>query len=114
MRDAIVEALLQDMLRAIAKIERYVKGYNIAQFLADEKTADAVVRNLEIIGEAARRIPPSFKETQPHVPWRQISGMRNRIVHDYLGVDMEIVWHIATISLPDLRAQIQSILDSAS
>jgi len=79
--------LLDDILTAIAKIQRYVHGMDLAVFLADEKTIDAVVRNLEIIGEASRHLPEDFKRTHPDVPWSQMAGLRNRIVHDYLGID---------------------------
>jgi uncharacterized protein with HEPN domain len=101
--------LLDDIRTAVAKIERYVAGLDQATFLADEKTIDAVVRNLEIIGEVARQLPVEWKQRHPTIHWSQIAGLRNRIVHDYAGVDLEIVWNILQTSMPELRSQIDRI-----
>lgn len=100
-RDA--SPLLQDMRESMQKIARYVAGIDQAAFLADEKTVDAVVRNVEIIGEASKQVPDEFKTRHPQVPWKQMAGMRNRIVHDYAGVDLELVWSVVTTSLPELE-----------
>jgi uncharacterized protein with HEPN domain len=94
--------LIEDMFEAVAKIERYTAGYNFDRFLADDRTTDAVVRNLEIIGEAAARLPLSAREAFSQVEWPKIIGLRNRIVHEYFGVDMEIVWHIIKGDLAEL------------
>jgi uncharacterized protein with HEPN domain len=83
--------LMKDLCEAIEKIERYIGGMDRDSFTADEKTIDAVVRNLEIIGEAARQIPQEYKEKNTDVPWNLIVGLRNRIVHDYFGLDMELI-----------------------
>jgi uncharacterized protein with HEPN domain len=101
--------LLDDVRVACGKIGRYLAGLDQAAFLADEKTIDAVVRNLEIVGEAVKQLPAEFKERHPHVPWRQIAGLRNRIVHDYVGVDLEIVWHVSQKALPDFLLQIREL-----
>jgi len=101
--------LLEDISAAIEKIERYIAGMAKDSFMADEKTIDAIVRNLEIIGEAARQMPEAFKEINKVVPWDQITGLRNRIVHDYFGLDLEIIWFIITSDLPDLKKNIQKI-----
>ena len=103
-RDA--DLLIEDILAAIGKIEDYTRGVNRDAFLADAKTVDAVVRNLEIIGEAARRMPAEFVTVYPHVPWPQIAGLRNRIVHEYFGLDLEIVWQIIERDLPQLKARL--------
>ena len=79
-------------------------------FLADEKTVDAVVRNLEIIGEASRQLPEEFKSQYPDIPWNKMAGLRNRIVHDYVGIDQEIVWHIIQNELVALRSDIELLL----
>ena len=81
--------LLDDVRVACGKIGRYLSGLDQAAFLADEKTIDAVVRNLEIVGEAVKQLPAEFKERHPHISWHQIAGLRNRIVHDYAGVDLK-------------------------
>lgn len=100
-RDA--DILLEDITNALGKIERYVAGLGRAQFLQDEKTIDAVVRNLEVIGEAVRWLPAEFKERNNAIPWLQIAGLRNRIVHDYFGLDLEIIWQVIQNSLPELK-----------
>ena len=78
-------------------------------FINDSKTIDAVIRNFEIIGEAANRLPDEFKDSHPQVDWHKIRGFRNRIVHDYLGIDFEIVWHIIIYYLPSLLKNLKEI-----
>jgi uncharacterized protein with HEPN domain len=97
------ELLLEDMREAIAKIERYTAGLDQAGFVADDKSVDAVVRNLEVIGEAARQLPEEFVRRYPRIEWRKIAGLRNRIVHDYFGLDLEIIWQILRSDLPALK-----------
>ena len=104
-----VTLLLDEMLTAIGKIERYVEGLDRAAFLADERTGDAVVRNLEVIGEAAARLPEAFRASASDIPWRRIVGLRNRIVHEYFGIDLEIVWEIVRTDLPALRPQLAEL-----
>lgn len=77
--------------------------------MADDKTVDAVVRNLEIIGEAARQAPDDFAAAHSIVPWRRIAGLRNRIVHDYFGLDLDIIWEVIQTDLPQLKSQLGSI-----
>jgi uncharacterized protein with HEPN domain len=103
-RDA--DLLIEDILAAIGKIEGYTRGVNRDAFVADDKTIDAVVRNLEIIGEAAHRMPAECVTMYPGVPWQQIAGLRNRIVHEYFGLDLEIVWQIIERDLPPLKTQL--------
>jgi len=102
--------LLEDMLTAIGKIQRYIAGLDKAAFLGDDKTVDAVVRNLEIIGEASRQVPEEFKGAHADIPWPKMAGLRNRIVYDYIGVDEEIVWHIIQNEIGALKADIESLL----
>ena len=101
--------LLQDMREAMQKIASYTAGMDFDAFLADSKTSDAVLRNVEVIGEACKQLPEAFKRANPQVPWAQMAGMRNRIVHDYTGVDLGIIWHVVTDSLPILAAEIASL-----
>jgi uncharacterized protein with HEPN domain len=101
--------LLDERLAAIARVERYVAGLDRSTFRADEKTADAVVRNLEVLGEAAARLPAGVRAGAPEIPWRQIVGLRNRVVHEYFGVDLEIVWEIVSRDLPELRPQLAAL-----
>jgi uncharacterized protein with HEPN domain len=106
-RDA--ELLVEDMLDALRKIDLYTAGMDHSSFLQDEKTVDAVVRNLEVLGEAARQIPDAFAARHPDVPWRKVTGLRNRIVHDYFGLDLEIIWQIVRNDLPPLKATLEKI-----
>lgn len=101
--------LLQDMLESASKIITYTDGMDFDAFLSDEKTIDAVVRNFEIIGEAANRIDFDFKLAHPEIEWNRIRGLRNRIVHDYFGIDHQIVWSIIENDLKTLISQLNSI-----
>jgi uncharacterized protein with HEPN domain len=101
--------LLDDMLQAAIRIRSYTEGYNFELFMEDEKTIDAVVRNFEIIGEAANRIDPLFRNQHPNVEWKRIRGFRNRIVHDYFGIDYEIVWDIIEFYLDELIDNLNKI-----
>ena len=103
------ELLVEDMLDALRKIDSYTAGMDHSAFLQDEKTVDAVVRNLEVLGEAARQIPDAFAARHTQVPWRKITGLRNRIVHDYFGLDLEIIWQIVQNDLPALRAMLEKL-----
>ena len=103
------DLLLEDIRAALARIERYTSGLDQGQFLADEKTIDAVARNLEIIGEAARLLPNEFKLKHADIPWAQIAGLRNRIVHDYFGLDLEIIWQVLQTSLRDLKTRLAAL-----
>ena len=102
--------LLEDMLQAAQKIKNYTKDLDFNSFFSDEKTIDAVVRNFEIIGEAANRIDVDFRAKYPETEWKRIRGFRNRIVHDYFGIDYEIVWDIIDIYLDELINQLIVII----
>lgn len=104
--------LLQDMLEAAQKIISYTEGLDFESFADDNKTVDAVIRNFEIIGEAANRLDPDFRMEQNQVDWKQIRGFRNRLVHDYFGVDMEIVWAIVENDVEELQFQLNRIIAS--
>ena len=103
------DLLLDDIQAAVARICRYTAGMNREEFLSDEKTIDAVVRNLEVIGEAVRWLPTEFKAGQPQIPWSQIAGLRHRIVHDYFGLDLEIIWRVLETFVPEFSAQLAEL-----
>ena len=104
--------LLDDILTSAAKISLYTKDLTFDQFLADDKTIDAVIRNFEIIGEAANKLSNEFRDQNPSVDWYRIREFRNRIVHDYMGIDYKIVWNIKEAFLPQLTKQIRTISES--
>ena len=103
------EVLLADILNAMEKISRYTTGIDHAEFLIDDKTIDAVARNIGIIGEVASQLPDDFKNANPGIPWSQVKGMRNRIIHDYFGLDLEILWEVIQHDLPDLESRVREI-----
>ena len=82
------------------------------QFAADTKTQDAVVRNLEVIGEAVKALTSTLHAEHPHVPWRRIAGMRDRLIHQYFGIDLALVWDVVERDLPELRRDIQLIIET--
>ncbi len=108
--------LLEDILERIERIGRSIAGYEQDDFKRDDKTIDAVIRNLTVIGEAANRLPDEFKESHSEIPWHRIVGLRHRIVHDYFDVDLDLVWSILENELPVLKTQLIEIrgsMDSA-
>ncbi|MEM7548167.1 MAG: DUF86 domain-containing protein [Bacteroidota bacterium] len=104
-----LELLVEDILDCIKKIEKYTEGLSFKNFLKDDKTIDAVVRNFEIIGEASSRIPEEVKKDYPNINWIRIKGFRNVIIHEYFGVDYEILWNIKQEYIPTLKNSIQEI-----
>lgn len=102
---------LTHVLDSIERISDYTAEGHHA-FLADAKTQDAVVRNLEIVGEAVKRISPELKAKHAHVPWRVIAGMRDKLIHEYFGVDKQLVWDVVERDLPELKRNIEAILAS--
>ncbi len=104
--------LLDDMLQSAQKIKRYTQDIDYKSFLADDKTIDAVVRNFEIIGEAANRIDPDFRDKNPEIEWKRIRGFRNRIVHDYFGIDLEIVWSIIDTYLDEMIDWLNALIEN--
>lgn len=101
---------LQDILTSLSRIKDYTKGFSFEAFSNDFKTIDAVVRNLEIIGEAARNMPEKVLEKYSDIPWSNMISMRNKILHEYFGVDMEILWKTIKEDLLPLKKQIEKIL----
>lgn len=104
------DLLLNDILESITKIKLYTSNLNFDSFINDSKTVDAVIRNFEIIGEASNRLSEVFKESNVEIDWFRIIGFRNRIVHDYVGIDFEIVWSIIQNDLDSLLLNIEKIL----
>jgi uncharacterized protein with HEPN domain len=101
--------LIGDILDSVAKILNYTEGLTFEDFTKDSKTVDAVIRNFEIIGEAANRLPQEFKDSYPDIDWHRIRGFRNRIVHHYFGIDYSIVWLIKETFLPEMIEQLKPL-----
>lgn len=104
--------LVGDILESAHKILDYTTGQSFEDFKGDSKTVDAVIRNFEIIGEAANRLPEEFKDSFPEIDWHRIRGFRNRIVHDYFGIDYSIVWTIKETFLPLMIAQLKPLSET--
>lgn len=109
MKDATV--YLRHIRDAIARIEAYtIQGR--ADFFGNTMVQDAVIRNLEVIGEAVRHLPPDLRHRHPEIPWRSITALRNVLIHDYFGVDLDIVWRVVVRRLPTLKRHVESLLGS--
>lgn len=102
---------LQDIVQAMNHVEEYVRDFSYDDFVDDTRTVDAVIRNLLVIGEAAGKVPKAVRARHPEVPWSNMTGLRNILVHDYFGIDLTIVWRIVTKNLPATKPLIAGLLD---
>lgn len=102
------------MIEAIERIQKYTEGMTYEGFSADTKTVDAVVRNFEVLGEAARHVPIEIQTSHPNLPWSKIRGMRNLLTHEYFGISDSILWTTATIDLKPLLPLLKTILATSS
>jgi uncharacterized protein with HEPN domain len=101
---------LQDILNSILRIEQFIQNITEDEFKQDEKTQYAVIRAFEIIGEASKKISQDIKENHSDIPWREISGMRDKLIHDYVGVNTAVIWKTATEDIPTLKRSIEEII----
>lgn len=106
-----VRDYLNDILQSIADIRDFIAGMSYDRFTADRKTIHAVVRSLEIIGEATKKIPQEIRLLHPDLPWSEIAAMRDKLIHEYFGVDLEIVWETAQNDLSPLESAIRKVLE---
>lgn len=97
---------LKDILTSISLVEKYIKGQTSSTFSHNQKTIDAVVRNIEIIGEAAKNLPKTITQKYPGIPWQRVISMRNKISHEYFGIDTEILWETIKKDLPLLKEEL--------
>lgn len=101
---------LEDIITAAERIAAYIAGHTRESFEADAKTIDAVVRNLEVVGEAVKQVPAELRQQAPDIEWTKVAGLRDILIHAYFNVDLEIVWDIVTNKLPDLAVKVKALL----
>lgn len=103
---------LGHILESIDRILEYTSNLDEDSFADDDQVQDAVLRRIQIIGEAVKNLPEELRAAHPHVPWRRIAGTRDKVVHDYFGIDLELVWTVVESQLPGLAVEIRAILAS--
>ena len=100
-----------DLLSSLREIEEFTRGLAFESFARDRKTVNAVLRSLEVMGEAAKRIPADIRQQHPTIPWRRMAAMRDKLIHEYAGVDLEIVWVVVKEELPPLGPMLECLRD---
>lgn len=105
---------VNDIREAIQRISSYLGGMSYDDFRKDIKTQDAVIRNIEIVGEAAKGVSEELRVKAPHIPWKSMAGMRDRLIHHYFGVNLDIVWQVVSAELPDLNSELDGLIDEDS
>lgn len=111
MRGREIADYLQDILDSIHEIRDFTEGMSFDGFAGDKKTINAVLRSIEVMGEASRKIPEETRQQYPQVPWRKMSGMRDKLIHEYHGVDIDTVWQTLQEDIPPLKDMIQEIIE---
>lgn len=101
-----------DIIKSIDSLESFTKGMSYEEFIRDEKTVWAVIRGIEIIGEAVKNLPDHLKEKHPDIPWREMTAMRNKLIHEYFGVDVRVLWLTVQKDIPSVKPQLSEIFKS--
>lgn len=102
---------IEDMINAMCKIENYTREQKYEDFIKNDLVIDGVIRNLEIIGEAAKNVPANVRNRHLEIPWKRMIGLRNIIGHEYFGINLSIIWRIVTKNIPETKPLIESLLD---
>lgn len=110
MRNRPYKLFLEDIIGSIEKIDKYIKEMSFDDFQDNSLTIDAVIRNLEIIGEATKNIPPDIRSGYPDIPWGRMMGLRNIVSHKYFSIDLSIIWQIVTVNLPETKPLIEGMI----
>jgi len=98
-----------DIANSIKEVESFVGNMSFKKFISDKKTVNAVIRSIEVIGEATKKLPSSLKDKYPNIPWKNMAGMRDKLIHEYFGVDIEILWMVIKKDLPSIKDDIREI-----
>jgi uncharacterized protein with HEPN domain len=109
MKDRELRDYINDLTEACEDILSFTKGMSYSDFASDKKTINAVIRSLEVIGEATKKLPASFRSNYPDMPWKQMTGMRDKLIHDYFGIDIQMVWQAVEKHIPHILALIREI-----
>ena len=104
------EIFLKHILESIKEIEKYSKNIALEKFLKTTEKQDAIIRRLEVIGEAIKNVPPSYKDKYPSIAWKKVAGLRDVLIHEYFGVDLDMTWEIIKKDIPILKKQIKELL----
>ncbi len=99
-----------DIRESLKEVKEFTHGIDLEDFLKDKKTTNAVIRSLEVLGEAAKKIPEEMRQRYPEVPWRRMTGMRDKLIHEYHGVDLETIWSVVKTELPPLESHVEKII----
>jgi len=109
MKDRDLRDYINDLIESCEDILSFTKGMSYSDFAGDKKTVNAVIRSLEVIGEATKKLPISFRDNYPDIPWRQMAGMRDKLIHEYFGIDKQMVWQAIEKHIPDILPLIKEI-----
>jgi len=101
---------IKDIIAAMESIEGFVEGMSFEELMQDDKTASAVIRKFEIVGDATKRLPDELKENHPEIQWKRMAGMRDRLIHAYFGVDYKLVWEAIKAEIPGMKLKLQEVL----